>query len=91
MFFKIGAFKNFTIFAAKHLYLSLFYSKVVRLRPANLLKKKLWHRCFPVKKPERSGDPELGVKTSSRQIIVMLETFLQVFEGMLLQAVFKTR
>ena len=61
MFFKIGAFKNFTIFAAKHLYLSLFYNKVVRLRPANLLKKKLWHRCFPVKKPERSGDTELGV------------------------------
>ena len=24
-----------------------FFNKVARLRPATLLKKKLWHRCFP--------------------------------------------
>ena len=27
---------------------SLFFNKVVALRPATLLKKKLWHRCFSV-------------------------------------------
>ena len=32
----------------KHLCQSLFFSKVAGLRPAVLLKKKLWHRCFPV-------------------------------------------
>ena len=32
----------------KHLYQSLFFNKVASLRPAILLKKRLWHRCFPV-------------------------------------------
>ena len=27
---------------------SLFFNKFVGLRPATLLKKRLWHRCFPV-------------------------------------------
>ena len=27
---------------------SLFFNKVAGLRPATLLKKSLWHRCFPV-------------------------------------------
>ena len=27
---------------------SLFFNKVADLRPATLLKKRLWHRCFPV-------------------------------------------
>ena len=27
---------------------SLFFNKVAGLRPAALLKKRLWHRCFPV-------------------------------------------
>ena len=25
-----------------------FFNKIAALRPANLLKKRLWHRCFPV-------------------------------------------
>ena len=33
----------------KHLCQSLFFNKVVCLRPAILLKKGLWHRCFPIK------------------------------------------
>ena len=40
--------KNFTKFTGKHLYQSLFFNKVAGLRPATLLKKRLWHRCFPV-------------------------------------------
>ena len=45
---KIVALKNFTKLAGKHLYLSLFIDKVAGLRPAILLKKTLWHKCFPV-------------------------------------------
>ena len=32
----------------KHLCQSLFFNKVSGLRPATLLKKRHWHRCFPV-------------------------------------------
>ena len=39
--------KNFTIFTGKHLCWSLF-NKVIGLRPATLLKKRLQRRCFPV-------------------------------------------
>ena len=40
--------RNFTKFTGKHLCQSLFFNKVADLRPATLLKKRLWHRCFPV-------------------------------------------
>ena len=40
--------ENFTKFAGKHLCLSLFFNKVADLRPATLLKKRLWHSYFPV-------------------------------------------
>ena len=32
----------------KHLYQSPFFNKVASLGPATLLKKRPWHRCFPV-------------------------------------------
>ena len=35
-------------FKGKHLCESLSFNKVACLRPATLLKKKLWHRSFPV-------------------------------------------
>ena len=38
--------KNFAKFAGKHLCQSHFFNKVADFRPANLLKKTLWHR-FP--------------------------------------------
>ena len=40
----LGDFANFT---GKHLCQSLIFN-VVGLRPTTLLKKRLWHRCFPV-------------------------------------------
>ena len=43
---KKGVLRNFTKFTGKHLCQSLFFSKVASLRPATLLKKRLWHRCF---------------------------------------------
>ena len=48
MFFKKGVFKNFAKFTGKHLCQSLFVNKISGLWPATLLKKKLWHKGFPV-------------------------------------------
>ena len=48
VFYKKCVLRNFTKFTGKHLCQSLFFSEVAGLRPATLLKKKLWHRCFPV-------------------------------------------
>ena len=40
--------RNFTKFTGKHLCQSLFLNKLAGLSPVTLLKKRLWHRCFPV-------------------------------------------
>ena len=48
VFCKIGVLRNFAKFTGKYLCLSLFLDKVTGLRPATLLKERLWHRCFPV-------------------------------------------
>ena len=40
--------KDFTKFTGKHLCQRLFFNKVAGLRPATLLEKRLWRRCFPV-------------------------------------------
>ena len=48
VFCKKGFLRNFTKFTGKHLCQSLFFNKVPGLRPATLLKKGLWHRCFTV-------------------------------------------
>ena len=40
-----GVLRNFTRFTGKHLCQSLFF---ICVRLATLLKKRLWHRCFPV-------------------------------------------
>ena len=43
-----GVLRNFAKFTGKHLCQSLFFNEVAGLIPATLLKKRLWHRCFPV-------------------------------------------
>ena len=43
-----GVLRNFVQFTGKHLFQSLIFDKVARMRPATLLKMRLWHRCFPV-------------------------------------------
>ena len=48
VFFKKGALKIFSKFIGKHLCQSLFFDKVAGLKSVTLLKKRLWHRCFPV-------------------------------------------
>ena len=46
VFCKNGVLRNFAKFTGKHLCQSFFFSKTAGLRPATLLKKRLWHRCF---------------------------------------------
>ena len=48
VFFKKGVLTNFAKFTGKHLCHSFFFHKVANLRPATLLKMRLWHRCFTV-------------------------------------------
>ena len=43
-----GILKNLRKFAGKQLWQSFFFNKVEGLRPAALLKKRLWHKCFPL-------------------------------------------
>ena len=42
-----GVLRNFAKFSGKYLRQSHFFNKVACLRPATLLKKRLWHKCFP--------------------------------------------
>ena len=48
VFCRKGVLRNFAKFTGKHLCQSLFFNKVAGLRSVTLLKKRLWHRCFPV-------------------------------------------
>ena len=48
VFCKKGVARNFAKFTGKRLCQRFFYNKVAGLRPATLLKKNFWHRCFPV-------------------------------------------
>ena len=48
VFCKKGVLKNFVKFTEKHLYQTPYPNKVAGLRPATLLKKRIWHRCFSV-------------------------------------------
>ena len=45
---KKGVFKNFVKLTGKHPCQNLFLNKVAGVRAATLLKKRLWHKCFPV-------------------------------------------
>ena len=40
--------RDFSEFTGKHLCQSLFFNKVAGIGPATVLKKRFWHRCFPV-------------------------------------------
>ena len=48
VFFKKGVPRKFAKFTGKHLCQGLFFNKTAGLWPPTLLKKSLWHRCFPV-------------------------------------------
>ena len=76
---KNGVPKNFAKFARKNLCQCLFFNKVGGLRPATLLKKRLWHRSFPVNfaKFLRTPFPQ----NTSRRLVL---TFERVLDTLLL-------
>ena len=51
--------RNFAKSARKPRCQSVFFNKVAGLRPATLLKKRLWHRLFPVNLTKFLGSPFL--------------------------------
>ena len=58
-FYKKAVLKNFAKFIGKHLSQILSFNKVAGPRPSTLLKKRLWHRCFPVNFVKSSRVPYL--------------------------------
>ena len=57
MFCKKSVLKNLAKFTVKHLCQSFFFNNVAGLRPATILKKRFWHRCFSVNFAKFSGTP----------------------------------
>ena len=48
VFCKKGVLKNFAKFMGKQLCRCLFFNKLAGMKPTTLLKKRLWHMCFPL-------------------------------------------
>ena len=71
MFCKEGVPRNFAKFKGKLLYQSLFSNKVAA---ATLLKKKLWHRCFPVNFPTFLRTPFLQNISGRLLLKIMLRS-----------------
>ena len=62
-----GVLRNFAKFTGKHLRQSLFFNKV-----ATLLKKRFWHRCFPMNFAKFLRTPFLQ-NTSGQQLLVKVQ------------------
>ena len=71
--------RNFTKFTGKHLYQSPFLNKVASLRPATLLKKGLWHRCFPMNFAKFLRTP-FSQNTFGRLLLEIYQSFDNVYE-----------
>ena len=72
---KTSVLKIVTKFTGKHLRQSLSFNKIPgQARPATLLKKRLWHRCFPVKFVRFSRTPFLQNTTGQ----LLLEKYIMV-------------
>ena len=71
-----GVLTSFEKFTGKHLSQNLLLHKVAGLRPVTLLKKGLWHRCFPVNFSKFLRSPSvtehlrwLFLKTPANQLV----------------------
>ena len=60
-----------------HVSESIFFYKVTCLRPATLLKKRLWHRCFPVNVAKFLKTPL--VAASAFYIVFLLQTESSIY------------
>ena len=73
-----GDLRNFSKFTRKHLCQTLFLNKVADLKPTSI-KKRLWHRCFPVSFEKFLGIPFLQ-STSGRLLLDSRNCFwFQIF------------
>ena len=73
VFIKKGVLKNFTKFTEKYLCHGLFFNRVA---VATLLKKRLWHRCFPVNFGKFSRSPFLQ-NTSGWLLLTLWSKFFE--------------
>ena len=79
-----GVLRNFVKFTRKHLCHSIFFNKVPGLRPATLLKNRLWHRCFPVNFAKFLRTPFLQ-NTSGRLLLkAIFFSWTELLENLLL-------
>ena len=78
MFYKKGVLRNPEKFTGKHPCQSLLFKKVAGLSPATLLKKRLWHRCFPVNFAKFLRTPFL-----TEHLLATASDFLQTASGSL--------
>ena len=78
VFCEKGVLRNFAKFTGKHLCQSLFLNKVVGLRPAALLKKRLWHKCFPANFAKYLRTPLLP-KNHSRLLVERITVISNIF------------
>ena len=72
-----GVLRNFARFTGKHLCQDLFFDKVSGLWPATLLKRRLWHRCFPVNFTKFLRTPFLQ-NTYGRLLLLSLTFYLNL-------------
>ena len=93
-FLKLGVIRNFAKFTGKHLCQCLFLNKVAGKRPATLLKKRFWYRCFLVNFANFLRTPFLtehvwwpmyliyfsGDKKPSKEIIFSCDVWKETFE-----------
>ena len=75
---KKGVLWNFTKFTGNTCARASFFNKVAGLRSATILKKRLWHRCFPVNFVKFPRTPFLQ-NTSGRLLLFFITYFLFTF------------
>ena len=72
-----GVLRKVRKFTGKHLCQSLCFNKVAGLGTATLLKKRLWHRCFPVNFAKFLRTPFLQ-NTSGRLLLLFMFCFFSI-------------
>ena len=78
---KKGVPRNFTKLTVKHLCQSLFFGKFAGLRSVTLLKKRLWHRCFPVNFAKFLRTPFLKDTFGQLVLFIYLFFFYSLFKA----------
>ena len=70
--------KNFAKLTGKYLCQSLFFNEVAGLRSATSLKKRLWHRCFPVIFAKFLRTPFL--QNTSKQLVLYILAWIDLIK-----------